>query len=70
MTSGSRLEIVGSQRSVEGFNGVRACSRVFWALRWMTLEKVPRVGDVRHWLYLVAKALGVGPARHCLVLSL
>jgi hypothetical protein len=40
------------------------------ALRWMTLEKVPRVGAVRRWLYLATKALGVGPARHCLVLSL
>jgi hypothetical protein len=35
---------------------------VFLALRWMTLEKVPGVGAMRHWLYLVAKALGVGPA--------
>jgi hypothetical protein len=33
------------------------------ALRWMTIEKVPGVGVVRHWLYFAAKALGVGPAR-------
>jgi hypothetical protein len=36
----------------------------------MTLEKVSGVGAVRHWLYLAAKALRVGPARRCLVLSL
>jgi hypothetical protein len=35
---------------------------VFLALRWMILEKVSGVGAMRHWLYLVAKALGVGPA--------
>jgi hypothetical protein len=34
------------------------------------LEKVPRVGPVRRWLYLAAKALGVSPARRYLVLSL
>jgi hypothetical protein len=38
-------------------------------LRWTTLGKVPRVGAVRHWLYLAAKALGVGPVMCCLVLS-
>jgi hypothetical protein len=38
-------------------------------LRWTTLEKVPGVGTVRHWLYLAAKALGVGRAKRCLVLS-
>jgi hypothetical protein len=38
-------------------------------LRWMTLKKVPGVGIVRRWLYLAAKALGVGPTRRCLVLS-
>jgi hypothetical protein len=36
----------------------------------MTLEKASGVSAVRHWLYLAAKALGVGPARHCLVLLL
>jgi hypothetical protein len=30
MTSGSRLEIVSSSRSVGGFQGVRAYSEVFW----------------------------------------
>jgi hypothetical protein len=40
------------------------------ALRWTTLEKVPRVGAVRRCLYLAAKALGVGPVRCYLVLSL
>jgi hypothetical protein len=43
---------------------------VFLALRWMTLEKVLRVSVVRRWLYLAAKALGVGSARRCLALSL
>jgi hypothetical protein len=38
--------------------------------RWMTLEKIPGVSAVRRWLYFVAKTLGVGPARRCLVLSL
>jgi hypothetical protein len=36
----------------------------------MTLENVPVVGAVRCWLYLVAKALGVGLARCYLILSL
>jgi hypothetical protein len=36
----------------------------------MLLEKVTEVGAVRRWLYLAAKALRVGPARHCLGLSL
>jgi hypothetical protein len=43
---------------------------VFLVLRWMTLEKVPRAGAVRRWLYLSAKVLGVDPARRCLILSL
>jgi hypothetical protein len=50
--------------------GRLGASRVFLALRWMTLEKVLRVSVVRRWLYLTAKALRVGPARHCLILSL
>jgi hypothetical protein len=33
------------------------------------IEKVLEVGAARCWLYLAAKALGVGPARYCLVLS-
>jgi hypothetical protein len=40
------------------------------ALSWTTLKKVPGVGAVRRWLYLAAKALGVGPARCYLILSL
>jgi hypothetical protein len=40
---------------------------VLW---WMTLKKVLGVGVVRHWLYLVAKVLGFGPTRRCLVPSL
>jgi hypothetical protein len=36
----------------------------------MTLKKVLGVGDVRRWLYLAAKVLGVSPARCCLVPSL
>jgi hypothetical protein len=38
-------------------------------VRWMTLEKVPGVSVVRHWLNFVAKALRAGPARSSLVLS-
>jgi hypothetical protein len=59
MTSGSICEIVCSLRLVGDFHGVRVCSGVFLVLRWMTLEKVPRVGAVRRWVYLAAKALGV-----------
>jgi hypothetical protein len=36
-------------------SGVLLGSRVFLALRWMTLEKVLGVGAVRCWLYLAAK---------------
>jgi hypothetical protein len=36
----------------------------------MTLEKIPRVGAVTRCPYLATKALGVGPARCCLILSL
>jgi hypothetical protein len=38
-------------------------------VRWMTLEKVPGVSVLRHWLNFVAKALRASPARSCLVLS-
>jgi hypothetical protein len=69
MTSGPRLEMVGSQRSVGGFHGVRVSSRVFLVLRWMTLEKVLGVRIERRWLYLAARVLGVGPTRRCLILS-
>jgi hypothetical protein len=54
---------VGSSRSVEA-------SKAFLALRWTALEKVLRVGAVRRWLYLAAKAFGVNPARCYLVFSL
>jgi hypothetical protein len=40
MTSGSRLEMVGSSRSVRGFHGGRACSGVFLVMRWTMLENV------------------------------
>jgi hypothetical protein len=71
MTSESRLETVDLYRLVGGFYDVRVSSRVFsFVLRWTTLEKVPRVGAVRSWLYLAAKALRVSHARRCLVLSL
>jgi hypothetical protein len=43
---------------------------LFLVLRWMTLEKVLKVSVVSFWFYLAANALGVGPARHCVVLSL
>jgi hypothetical protein len=63
--------MVGLPRSVGGFHDILINSRVFsLALRWVTLEKVFGVGAVRRWLYLAPKALGVGPAKHCLVLSL
>jgi hypothetical protein len=35
-------------------------SQVFWALRWMMLEKVLGVSAVRRWLYLVAKPSHTG----------
>jgi hypothetical protein len=40
MTSGSRLEMVGSPSLIGGFHSVRACSRVFLVMRWTMLEKV------------------------------
>jgi hypothetical protein len=54
---------------VGGFCGVPIGSREFLTQGWMTLEKVPKVGAVRRWLHLAAKALGLDPTRHCLVLS-
>jgi hypothetical protein len=45
-------------------------SRVYLALRWMTLEKVFGVGAVRRWHYLATRVLGVGPARRYLFPSL
>jgi hypothetical protein len=68
MTSGAQTR---EGRFIEvgwGFHGVLIGSREFLTLRWMALEKVAIAGFVRCWLYLAAKALGVGPARHCLVL--
>jgi hypothetical protein len=56
------------RRSVH--RGQLGAFEVFLALRWMTLKKVLGVGVVRRWLYLAAKALRVGPARHCFVVSL
>jgi hypothetical protein len=41
MTSGSRLEIVNSSKSVGIFHDVRACSGDFLVMRWMMIEKVP-----------------------------
>jgi hypothetical protein len=43
MTSGSKFEIVSSPRSVGVFHGVWACSVVFLVMRWMKIEKIPRV---------------------------
>jgi hypothetical protein len=68
MTSGAQTR---EGRFIEvgwGFHGVLIGSREFLTLRWMALEKVAIAGFVRCWLYLASKALGVGPARHCLVL--
>jgi hypothetical protein len=57
MTSGSRLEIVDSSRSIGVFHGVRACSGVFLAMRWMIIEKVPRVAALSGRLCFAAKSL-------------
>jgi hypothetical protein len=63
MTSGFKLETSIHRGRLGAF-------RVFLVLRWITLKKVPRVGVVRHWLYLAAKVFGVGPARCSLIPSL
>jgi hypothetical protein len=55
MISGSICEIVGTSRLVGGFHGVRACFRVFLAMRWTMLEKVPRVAALWARSSLVAK---------------
>jgi hypothetical protein len=57
MTSGSRLEMVGSLRSVGGFHGVQACSRVFLAMRWMMLDKLSGVTALWDRLCFGAKFL-------------
>jgi hypothetical protein len=61
MTSGSRLEIVGSLRSVEGFHDVRACSRIFQAL-YLLPAPPPHGGE--------ANDARVGSQRDCFVTSL
>jgi hypothetical protein len=43
MTSGSRLETVGSSRSLGVFHDVRAYSGVFPVMRWTMIEKVAGV---------------------------
>jgi hypothetical protein len=55
MTSGSICEIIDSLRSLGGFHVVRACSGVFWAMRWTMLEKVPSVTALWAWPSLEAK---------------
>jgi hypothetical protein len=57
MTSESRLEIVGSSRSVRVFHGVWACSGVFLAMRWTIIEKVPGVAALWGRLCFAAKSL-------------
>jgi hypothetical protein len=57
MTSGSRLEMVSSPRSVGGFHNVRACSGVFLAIRWAMLELVLGVTTLRDMLCFTAKFL-------------
>jgi hypothetical protein len=70
MTSGAQTREGQFVEVSWGFPSILIGSRLFLALRWMTLEKVLGVGAMRHWLYLAAKALGVGPTRHSLVSSL
>jgi hypothetical protein len=56
MTNGSSLEIVGWPRSVGGFYGVRAYSRVFTVMSWMVLEKVLEVAALWGQLCFTAKS--------------
>jgi hypothetical protein len=55
MTGGCRLEMVSSPRSVGGFHGVRAYSRVFLVMRWVMLEKVHQVTALQGQSSLEAK---------------
>jgi hypothetical protein len=57
MTSGARLEMVGSPRSVGGFHDVQACSEVLLVMRWTMLKKVPGVTALWDWLCFAAKFL-------------
>jgi hypothetical protein len=57
MTSGFRLEIVGSSRLVGVFYGVWACHGVFLAMRWMIIEKFPVVVALWGRLCFAAKSL-------------
>jgi hypothetical protein len=56
MTSGSRLEMIDSPKSVGGFHGVRTCSGVFMVMRWMVLEKVPEIAALWGRLGFTAKS--------------
>jgi hypothetical protein len=40
-----------------GFHSVLIGSREFLTLRWNTLDKAPRLGAMRRWVYLAAMAL-------------
>jgi hypothetical protein len=64
MTSGALV----LRRSI--CRGRLRASGVLLVLRWTTIKKVLGVNAMKCWLYLAAKALGVGPARHCLLLWL
>jgi hypothetical protein len=57
MTGGSRLETISSSRSVGVFHVVWACPRVFPVMRWMMIEKVPRVTALWGRLCFAAKSL-------------
>jgi hypothetical protein len=57
MTSGSRLEIVGSSRSVEVFHGVWTYSVVFPVMRWTMIENVPGVAALWGRLCFADKSL-------------
>jgi hypothetical protein len=55
MTSGAKLEMVGSPRSVGGFQGVLISFREFLTLWKVMLKKILGAGVVRSWPYLIAK---------------
>jgi hypothetical protein len=57
MIIGPKLEIVDSSSSVGGFHGVRACSGVFSAMRWMMIERIHGVAALWGWLCFTVKSL-------------
>jgi hypothetical protein len=67
MSSESKLEMVGSSRSVGGLHSVQPCSRVFLTMRWMILKNVPGVSALWDRLYFAAKFLRWSIWMGCLV---